>query len=369
MFVKKDFSNYPSTLKKTPAIQSKLKQPEGVNLSQLLLHKNGLRKNSEGMSGIVATIFLVIIVLFLYSQVFIFMQNENARFEEGAKEVNQIEEDSDKEKLTFSNINYIIEGDMVHVETKVTNEGPVSAEIVTLWILDSMTQRYGHNNTLNLNLKVGETLDLTGEKALSVSIQNLSSQSQLTSWLITARGNRISLENKINNVLVANVASGIGSIGLNFDEFKHYNYETTSKLANFPLGNTGFDIPKGQYVAFGCYLTNYDPKERLITLDSHSLLFQPGRTGVGEGSWYIVNVASNGSISSLDEGTFTDITLNYGEEKLIVFASKFDLRIGNFDRLRTANAVATVSTSLLLHGTIGPNPFAQSIPFVALFYY
>ena len=65
---------------------------------------------------------------------------------------------------------------------------------------------------------------------------------------------------------------------------------------------------------------------------------------------------------------FTDITLNYWEEKWIVFASKVDLVIGNFDRLRSANAVATVSTSLLLHGTIGSNPYAQSIPFVALFY-
>jgi hypothetical protein len=168
--------------------------------------------------------------------------------------------------------------------------------------------------------------------------------------------------------VVANVATGLGAIGLNFDEFRYYTFESTEKLANFPDGTVGFDVPKGTYVAFGCYLTNYDPQKRLVTIDTHSLLFQPGRTGVGEGSWYIVNVDTDGSILSLNEGSFVDISLNYGEEKLIVFASQNDLGNGDFSRLKTDNAVATVSTSLLLHGTIGSVPFAQNVPFVALFY-
>ncbi len=337
-------------------------------MSQPSLLKKSIKKNSRGVSGILATIFLVIIILFLYSQVYIFIQNENARFEAGAREANQMDVDSDQEKLSFSNLIYVNEEDKVCLQTQVTNEGPVSVEIVTLWIVDLTTQNYGYNDTINFYLEVGKTLELTGSNAPLVSIEDLSSSSKFTSWFITARGNRISIET-LQNVVVANVATGLGAIGLNFDEFRFFTYETPSKLANFPLGNNGFNVPKGEYIAFGCYLTNFDPQERLIKLDSHSLLFQPGRSGVNEGTWYIVNVDTDGSILSTSIGSFVDITLNYGEEKLIVFASKFDIGIGNFDRLRTANAVATVSTSLLLHGTIGSAPFAQSIPFVALFYY
>jgi hypothetical protein len=170
------------------------------------------------------------------------------------------------------------------------------------------------------------------------------------------------------DIVVANVASGIGAIGLDFDKFRWFTFESTTQLANYPVGNTGFDVPKGEYMAYGCYLSNYDLQKRQIIIDSHSLFFQPGRTGVGEGSWFIVNVASNGTILSMDQGTFNGVTLNYGEEKMIVFASNFDLGLGSFSRLKTDNAIATVSTNLLLHGTIGSIPFAQNIPFVALFY-
>jgi hypothetical protein len=337
-------------------------------LSQRLLHKKSFRKNSKGVSGILSTIFLVIIVLFLYSQVYIFIQNENTRYEAGAREANQMDVDLIQEKLTFSNLSYIIEGDMVRVETIVTNEGPVSVEVITLWIVETATQKYGYNDTINLYLKVGETLDLTGSNALLVSIEDPSYSSEFPSWFVTARGNRIPLVSVIQDVVIANVATGIGAIGLNFDEFRHYTYETIEKLANFPNGNIGFDIPKGEYVAYGCKVTNFDQQKRAISVDTHSLLFQPGRTGVGEGNWYIVNVATDGTILSINQGTFTEIILNYGEEKLLVFASKNDLGLGDFARIKTDNAIATVSTNLLLHGTIGSTPFAQNIPYVALFY-
>jgi hypothetical protein len=339
-------------------------------LSPLSRHNKYITRNSKGVSGILATIFLVIIVIFLYSQVFIFMQNENTRFEAGAREANQMDVDLSLEKLSFSNLSYLIEGGNVHLQTQVTNEGPVSVELVTLWIVDSSTQNYGYNDTVNIFLDVGETMDLTGSNGPVVSITGLSSSSKFSSWFITARGNRITIETHILDVVVANVATGLGAIGLNFDEFKYFTYETTTKLANFSDGTVGFDVPKGTYVAYGCYLTNYDPQKRLVTIDSHSLLFQPGRTGVGEGNWFITNVDTDGSILSLTQSSFTDITLNYGEEKLIIFASANDIGGADFARLKTDNVPngATVSTSLLLHGTIGSVPFAQNVPFVALFY-
>lgn len=332
-----------------------------------LLRRRSLWKNSKGYSGIIAGIFLVLLILLLYSNVFIFMLNQNTSFQDVVSEANQMDTDRSSEKLTISDANYTVVEDRVHVEAQVGNDGPVSVQIVTLWVLDTTTRKYGYNNTLDINLKTGDTLNLTESNGMIVSIEDSNSSDVFSSWFITSRGNLIPLEEEgaPGWPIVAQVAQGIGAIALDFDNFRHFTYETTQKLANYPDGTTGFDVPKNTYVAFGCYLTNFDPKKRTIVIDSHSLFFQPGRTGVSEGTWFIVNANADGTIS----GTYTPISLSYGEEKMFVFASKFDLGLGAFDRLRTANAMTTVATFLLLHGTMGSDAFAQNIPFVSLFYY
>ena len=323
-------------------------------------------KNSKGYSGIVAAIFLVLIVLLLYSNVFVFMLNQNALFQDVVSEVNQKDIDRSNEKVTVSNINYTVVGDQVRVGAQVTNDGAVSVQIVTLWVLDTTIRKYGHNDTLNINLRTGDTLNLTESNAMIVTVEGSDSSDVFTSWFVTARGNLIPLQKEQGaEIIVANVAQGIGAIALDFDNFRHFSYTDADTLANYPNGTVGFDVPKTTYAAFGCYLTNFEIEKRTIVIDSHSLFFQPGRTGVSEGAWFIANVDANGNIN----GTYTPISMKYGETKMIVFASKFDLGLGAFGGLKTANAITTVATFLLLHGTIGSTAFAQNIPFVSLFYY
>ena len=136
-------------------------------------------------------------------------------------------------------------------------------------------------------------------------------------------------------VIVAQLAQGIGSMALEFYEFRYFTYKDDDELENYPEGNVSFNIPKNQYVAFGCSLTNLDPRKQTILLDSHSLFWQPGRPGVAEKTWFIVNVDDEGKISS----AYSPISTAYGETKLLVFASQNDLGIGSFSRLRTPNVV------------------------------
>ena len=333
-------------------------------MKQPLLLSKRLWKNSRGYSGIIAAVFLVLIILFLYSNVFVFMLNQNTSFQDVVSEVNQTDIDRSSEKVTVSDVNHTVVGDQVHVEAQVTNDGPVSVQIVTLWVLDMTTRKYGYNNTLEINLKTGDTLNLTESNALIVTITGLNSSSVFTSWFITARGNLIPLEKEQIEIIVAQIAQGIGSMMLDFDEFRYFTYDSPEKLTNYPNGTISFDVPQNTYVAFGCYLKNLDPKKRTVTIDSHSLFWQPGRPGVSEGAWFIVNVNDNGTIYD----TYSSITLKYGETKMLVFASQNDLGLGSFSRLRTPNVVTTVATFLLLHGTIGSTAYAQNIPFVSLFY-
>jgi FlaG/FlaF family flagellin (archaellin) len=322
-------------------------------------------RNSKGVSGILATVFMVLILVFLYTQVYMFMQNENARYQSAVGEVNQMDIDRSSEALAVSDLDYAVVEDELHVTIQVRNIGPALVQIVTLWVIDKTTNSYGCNDTLNLQLKPGDIEFFTESNTLKVTLAGSNSSNIFASWFVTSRGNLIPLEKEgeTQQVVIAQVALGIGALAMDFDAFRYFTYEATDKLANYPSGNSGFDVPAGTYVAFGCYLTNYDLKKRTITLDSHSLFWQPGRTGVGESSWFIVNVNDEGSIN----GTYTEITMEYGERRLLVFASKFDLGLGSLDRLKTDNAVTTVATFLLLHGTLDSDPFAQSIPFVSLF--
>jgi len=309
---------------------------------------------------------MVLILLFLYTQVYLFMQNENARYQSAVGEVNQMDIDRSNEELAVSDLDYAVVGDKVHVTIQVKNIGPVSVQIVNLWVIDKTTNNYGFNDTLNIQLKPGDIDYFTESNSLKVPLEGSNSSNIFASWFVTSNGNLIPLEKagETQQVVIAQVALGIGALAMDFDVFRYFTFETTDKLADYPNGTTGFDVPKGIYVAFGCHLTNYDLKKRTITMDAHSLFWQPGRAAVAEGSWFIVNVNDDGTINE----TYTEITLEYGERKMIVFASKFDLGIGSFDRLKTPNAVATVATFLLLHGTLDNDAFAQSIPFVSLFY-
>lgn len=321
-------------------------------------------KNSKGVSGIIAAIFLVLIIFFLYANVFTFILIQNTSFQEVVSEVNQRDIDRSIEKITVSNVNYTVVNDQVRVEAQVKNDGPVSVQIITLWVIDTTTQKYGYNDTLNINMKTGDALNFTGSNALRVTIENSNPSDVFTSWFVTDRGSLIPLE-KERGIIVAQLAKGIGYLTLEFEKFRYFTYESTQKLANYPNGTISFNIPKNEYVAFGCYLTNLDPAKQTIRIDSHSLFWQPGRPGVAEGAWFIVNVNEDGTI----QGTYSQISLAYDETKMLVFASQNDLGLGSFSRAKTPNVVTTVATFILLHGTIGSSAYAQNIPFVSLFYY
>jgi hypothetical protein len=252
---------------------------------------------------------------------------------------------------------------VLDIEVQITNNSPVLVQISTIWIVDSVNHNYGYNNSLNISITPGETVSFQQPAALKVPMDVSSFSYSCVCWFVTERGNLVSLE-KEPEIVVAQVAQGIGSLALDIENFRYFTFETEQKLLNYPEGNLSFNIPKNSYVAFGCYLTNLDPSTDTITIDSHSLFWQPGRSGIAEGTWFIVNVLPDGTVSD----TYSEITLHYGETKMLVFASQNDLGIGAFSKLRTANAISTVASYLLLHGTIGSRAYAQNIPYVSLYY-
>ena len=302
-------------------------------------------------------------VLFLYTNVFLFVFNRNASFQEGITEINENDEYRNIERISFSRVSYTVLEDQVRVELQATNDGPLSVRLVTFWIMDKTTQEYAYKDTLDINMKAGDTLNLSGSSGLIFQMNNSGTSDSFTSWFVTDRGNLMPLAEE-QALIVAQLAQGVGDLALVFDEFRYFDFASGQELSNYPDGNKTFDVPQNTYIAFGCYLTNLNPLKQTIIVDSHSLFWQPGRSGVSEGAWFIVNVAENGTINQ----TYTPVSLEYGETRMLIFASQNDLGQGSFNRVRTPNAVTTVATFLLLHGIKGISAFAQNIPFVSLYY-
>jgi len=322
--------------------------------------------NSKGFSSVIGTTFMVLVMMFLSTSVFLWTLSQNTLYNEALRARNQEEADRRNENVVALSGNYSVSGEDVTVKVVLKNAGSVASQIINLWVLDTdpSNRRYA-NKSLNLNLNPGVVLDLVTSSWLTVTIPGANANHTFTSWFVTARGNTIPLE-KEQGVIVAQLAQGIGSLALDFYKFRYFEYESATKLKNYPNGNVGFTVPANQYIAFGCSLTNLDPGKQAIVFDPHSLLWVIVPTSDVPHStwWYIVNVVQDGTINA----TYSPISLAYGETKMIIFASANDLGLSSFSRQTTPKAGLPAPVFLLLHGNIGGIAYGQNLPFVSLYF-
>jgi FlaG/FlaF family flagellin (archaellin) len=151
--------------------------------------RSRLINNRKGYAGIIATIFLVLVVLFLFFNVYTFTNDRNTAYQDTVGQVAQMEADRNTEQATVSIVNAAIaaQSNIVYVNCNITNNGPLSAQLVRLWIKDITTNQTGNTKT-SIVLQPGS---ITSYFNL-VNIANASSSDQFAFWFETARGNAIS---------------------------------------------------------------------------------------------------------------------------------------------------------------------------------
>ncbi|MDI6905747.1 MAG: hypothetical protein QMD13_09780 [Candidatus Bathyarchaeia archaeon] len=315
--------------------------------------------NSKGFSSVIGTTFMVLVMLFLSTSVFLWTLSQNTIYNEAVRARNQEEADCQNENVVASAGNYSVTGDQVTVKVVLKNAGSIAVQIINLWVLDTSIQRYT-NKSLSLSLTPGEVLNLVEPSPLTVTIPGADPNHNFASWFVTARGNTIPLE-KEQAVIVAQLAQGIGSLALDFDTFRYYNI-SGGKLVNCPAGNPTFRVPYGETIAFGFNLTNFDQSKKTITFHGQSVLWSifPASPGQLNGPiWYIANVNPDGSI----DATYSPISLAWGESKLFVFAKQAG-------KWFTQQQNTLGALNLLLYGTFqDESEYAQNIPFVAIYAY
>jgi len=320
---------------------------------------------SKGVSTVIGTVFLILIIFMVSTNVLLWTFSQNALYTQAAKDVNQDEADRRNEKIVTTDGGYSVSGNEVTVEVTLMNTGAVATQIKSLWVFDASIQTYNYTS-LSLSLNPGSVADLTGDDVIVVTVDGANPEHEFISWFVTARGNTIALEKEIpEDVIVAQVAQGIGYLAMDFDTFRYFEYASDYVLKDYPDGSGSYIVPKAQDVVFKIRLTNYDPSggNRSLTLNSHSLLWMYYPTVGKQVCWYIVNVSVNGTISP----TYSDIVIGYQDMSYVYFASTSDGAFAGTPNKQKPGTGGPAAINLLLLGTIGSSNYGQNIPFVSVY--
>jgi len=333
-----------------------------------MLHKKTrFRRCSKGVSTVIGTIFLVLVALTVSTNVFLWTFTQNATYNQAVKESSQMDAALSSERIVAYNTVYSVSTGKVNVTTTMIAQGVLSAQIITVWVTWSDGNDIKYNSTtVDINLTPGDTIT---PPPITVNVTGaIAGTGECNGWLITARGNRVPLEQKIvEEITIADVSLGIGAISMNFSNFRYYNVTDDKVLENYTTsGGEGYDVIQGaDGIAFQVALTNFDIHNRAITLYSPSVFFTiipSTSTQVHAGMWYIVNVNASGFIAD----DFTNITVNHGSTVNLFFASQQNMNEGGFLASRSKYR-GIAPANLALFGKIGTQSYGQNIPFVSIY--
>lgn len=333
-------------------------------LPRLRLRKTRRRltSDSKGFSSIVGAVFAVLVMMSLISTVFVWSLSQNTLYNNTVTQTRQADLDRSNEKIVANITVSRVDSNNVAVDGNLSNEGPLSVQIVTLWVLDANTT-YALKS-LNITLKPGNVTTLSGP-TYNVPLANSSGDS-LSCWFISGRGNTIS-KNPLFGVNTGSggpppfalVSGGIGSISMDFAAFRSYIVNSSDYLGP---ARASFTISQNENLAFSINVTNLDPSQRNINLTSNSCfwaLTPPKGAGTPQiYGWYIATV-TNGRISNLGSGAF--VTLPYNQTAKIFFGTG---KTGN--NLNTGPAAVNLLLTGTLYNSTSTSDYGQNLPFIAL---
>jgi len=325
------------------------------------MRRSRSKARSRGFSSIVGAIFMVLIMMVLASNYFIYTLSQNTTYNNAVSQMNQLDLDRKSESTNVLNTTYSVNADNdVNVFANVTNIGSSSIRFITVWIYvsNSTWANYNFSSLSGANVQAGATFRLNINLAVyGVRLDSAASYT-CASWLITLRGNTVALKTTSlgNNIIVAQVAQGIGSIAMDFKQFSHYHPPSTNNGTNIGAPSCSYTVPKSTTI-FHIVLINYDTTKKTLYLYSSSYMWAPTAHSatVKSDSWDIMNVTNNLIITS-----FTSQALPYMQPVDVYFGT---------------NAASWVSGSvapmnILLFGKLGSgadvSDYGQNIPFIAL---
>ncbi len=149
-----------------------------------LLFKRFL-KGKRGFSTVIASIFMVLAVLFLFFNVFMFMQNQDIKLQDAISQSQQLDNDHNAEHLQIENPTLSPETGVVSVT--LTNDCSLPIKINRAWLIETSTINLAYNVAFSKVLSPYETLN----EEITFTAINPSGHYRLE--LVTSRGNLFSI--------------------------------------------------------------------------------------------------------------------------------------------------------------------------------
>jgi len=305
------------------------------------------------------------------STVFVWSLSQNTLYNNTVTQTRQADLDRANEKIVADVNVSRVDDYNVALNGNLSNNGPLSVQIVTLWVLDANKKTY-FNKSLSITLKPGNVTTLS-DPAYNIPLAN-SGGDLLSYWFITARGNTISehqgttinYNTEITNPPGSNsanysmVSQGIGSVAMNFSQFWHCDFALKPADGTLlpPRNSLNYTVSETNYTIFHVELADYDPLGEDITLNQYSTIYVigPHSGTVMWGFWNLVNVTGGKIYPSLSG---FKVTLPLGVQTDLYFAGSLPSK--------TIDPGNVYPLNILLYGTKGTSDYGQNIPFVSVY--
>jgi hypothetical protein len=149
--------------------------------------RRNFRRSKRGIGTIFGMVFFLLIVMIVIASLLIIL-NQNTGLQQTVIQTQQMDNDRATEQSTVSilNASIAVQYNGVVVAGNIGNSGPLSTQLVRLWIKDINTNQTS-NMAVSIVLNPGSII----QYLYFVGFTNASPSDQFTLWFVTARGNVI----------------------------------------------------------------------------------------------------------------------------------------------------------------------------------
>jgi hypothetical protein len=165
-------------------------------MERLLCHRRFLR-NRKGFSTLIATIFMVLIILFFYFNVATFALNRNTDFQDAVSRSQQLDADRNAEHITIFGVSPSggLNPGQLRFSATLINDGSVSVQFVRVWIQDYQLSGQVVISSFSLRSQQMQIVLEPGSRVIrniDVTIPGARSYDSFSLWFITSRDNVVS---------------------------------------------------------------------------------------------------------------------------------------------------------------------------------
>jgi hypothetical protein len=161
----------------------------------IIRHGKYLLRNRRGYSALIATIIMVLVVLFLYFNVFMLSVNRNTDYQDVVTRSNQLDADKRTEQMSISvsATARAIVGSTYKVSCYVTDTGSLPVKVVRVWVRGLQQGEISYPVSAPNVLQAGDRIDVLANINVLVSGSYLNNpNTKITITVVTSRGNVMS---------------------------------------------------------------------------------------------------------------------------------------------------------------------------------